>query len=212
MRQNRHCLVKLWKCQKAVSTLPHEGKRLLQLYCLKPIIFGWRQNSFSGAFASWIKIKIHYFTWADQDWIRLMIFKNFVDQDWTRTEKFHSLLTSSGKSENSQVRNFAWHWFWLPLLHRWLSEFAQESHWPISKISHPDTNPRSKSWNRSVVGVWKYDSDQRLGDCEIFQSESNPDSKKIKYAPILICKFLKIISPIQSWSVHVKTCILMLPH
>ena len=28
------------------------------------------------------KNKIHGFTWADQDWIRLMIFKNFADLDW----------------------------------------------------------------------------------------------------------------------------------
>ena len=26
MRQNRHCLVKFWKCQKAMSILPHEAK------------------------------------------------------------------------------------------------------------------------------------------------------------------------------------------
>jgi len=26
--------------------------------------------------------KIHDFSWADQDWIRLMIFKNFAEQDW----------------------------------------------------------------------------------------------------------------------------------
>jgi len=26
--------------------------------------------------------KIHDFTWADQDWIGLMIFKTFADQDW----------------------------------------------------------------------------------------------------------------------------------
>jgi len=65
-----------------MSILPHEAKALLQLFCLEPIIFGWRQNSLSGAFASWGKIKIHYFTWADQDWIGLMIFKNFADQDW----------------------------------------------------------------------------------------------------------------------------------
>jgi len=41
---------------------------------------------------------------ADQDWIGLMIFKNFADQDWiglnligqdwTRTKKFHSPLIS----------------------------------------------------------------------------------------------------------------------
>jgi len=45
-----------------MSILPHEAKALLQLVCLQPIIFGWRHNSFSGAFASWGKIKIHYFT------------------------------------------------------------------------------------------------------------------------------------------------------
>jgi len=28
------------------------------------------------------QIKIHYFTWADQDWNGLIIFKNFADQDW----------------------------------------------------------------------------------------------------------------------------------
>jgi len=41
---------------------------------------------------------------ANQDWIELMILKNWrirsgldslsLDQDWTRTEKFHSLLIS----------------------------------------------------------------------------------------------------------------------
>jgi len=34
------------------------------------------------------------FALADQDRIRLMIFKNFADQDWTRIEKFHSPLIS----------------------------------------------------------------------------------------------------------------------
>jgi len=56
MRQNRHYLVEFWKCQMAMSILPHEAKALLQLFCLQPIIFGWRQNSASGAFALWGKI------------------------------------------------------------------------------------------------------------------------------------------------------------
>jgi len=38
--------------------------RRLSLFCLM------RQN------------KIHGFTWTDQDWIGLIIFKNFADQDW----------------------------------------------------------------------------------------------------------------------------------
>jgi len=82
MPNTRHFLVKFWKCQKAVCVLPHEAKALLELFCLQPIIFGWRQNSCSSSFASWGKIKIHDFTLADQDWIGLMICKNFADQDW----------------------------------------------------------------------------------------------------------------------------------
>jgi len=39
-----------------MSILPHEAKALVQLFCLNPIIFSWRQNSFSGAFASRGKI------------------------------------------------------------------------------------------------------------------------------------------------------------
>jgi len=93
------------KCQKAVSTLPHGAKALLELFWLQPIVFGWRQNSSSSFFASWGKIKIHAFTLVDQDWIGLMSFKNLrirtgsdsvlSDQDWTRTEKFHSPLISA---------------------------------------------------------------------------------------------------------------------
>jgi len=37
---NRHFLVKFWKCQKAVSILPHVTKALLEVFCLQPIIFG----------------------------------------------------------------------------------------------------------------------------------------------------------------------------
>jgi len=32
--------------------LPHESKALLELFCLQPIAFGYRQNSSSGACAS----------------------------------------------------------------------------------------------------------------------------------------------------------------
>jgi len=44
--------------------------------------------------------KIHGFTLVDQDWIRLMIFKNSADQDWIGynfcgSEKFHSPLISA---------------------------------------------------------------------------------------------------------------------
>jgi len=80
--QNRHCLVKFWKCQTALSILPHEAKALLELFCLQANIFGWRQNSSSSYFASWGIIKMYDFTWPDQDWIGLRIFKNFADQDW----------------------------------------------------------------------------------------------------------------------------------
>jgi len=80
-----------------MSILLHEAKALLQLFCLQPIIFGWMQNSFSGAFALWGKIKIQYFTWAQQDWIGLMIFKNFADQNWIAFNFIGSGLDSDWK-------------------------------------------------------------------------------------------------------------------
>ena len=96
-----------------MSILPHKAKALLQLFCLQPIIFGWRQNSFSGAFASWGKIKIHYFRWADQDWIGLMIFKNFADQDWIGFNFIGSGLDSDWKISQSAhlcwVLTFLWY-------------------------------------------------------------------------------------------------------
>jgi len=49
---------------------------------------------------------------------------------------------------------------------------------------------------------------QRWTDCDIFQSESSPDSIKLNPIQSWSAKFLKIISPIQSWSAHVKLCIL----
>jgi len=93
MRQNRHCLDKLCKCRKAISILPHEAKALLQQFCLQPIIFGWRQNSFSGAFASWGIIKIHYFAWADQDWIGFNFIGSGLDSDWKNSQSAHLWYT-----------------------------------------------------------------------------------------------------------------------
>jgi len=65
----------------------------------------WLKAKFLFYVASWGKIKINYFTLADQDWIGLVIFKKFADrtgsdsilsdQDLTRTEKFHSPLISA---------------------------------------------------------------------------------------------------------------------
>jgi len=49
---------------------------------------------------------------------------------------------------------------------------------------------------------------QRWADCEIVQSESNPDPQKLNPIQSWSAKFLKIISPIQSWSARVKPCIL----
>ena len=116
MRQNRHCLVKFWRCQIAMSILLYAAKALLQLFCLQPILFGWRQNSFSGAFASWGKIKIHYFTWTNQDSIGLMIFKKFADQDWIGFNFIGSGLDSDWKISqcahlcNLVIRDEHWTW------------------------------------------------------------------------------------------------------
>jgi len=101
LKPNRHFLVELWKRQKVVSNLPHDSKALLELFCLQPIAFGWRQNSSSCCFASWGKIYIHDFTLADQDWIGLMIFKSFADQDWIGFNFIGSGLDSDWKFSQS---------------------------------------------------------------------------------------------------------------
>ena len=40
---------------------------------------------------------MHNIAWADQDWIGLMIFKNFADQDWIGFNFIGSGLDSDGK-------------------------------------------------------------------------------------------------------------------
>jgi len=37
---NKHILVKFWKCQKAVSVLPHEANALLEVFCVQPVVCG----------------------------------------------------------------------------------------------------------------------------------------------------------------------------
>ena len=69
--RNKHCLVKFWKFWKAGSILPH------------------RQNI------------IHGSTWADQDWIGPIIFKNFADQDWIGFNFCGSGLDSDWKISQS---------------------------------------------------------------------------------------------------------------
>jgi len=57
---------------------------------------------------------MHGYTWADQGWVELIIFKKlrirtgsdsiFSDQEWTRTEKFHSpLISASNPSKKQKV-------------------------------------------------------------------------------------------------------------
>jgi len=57
-------------------------------------------------FASWSKI--HVFTWADQDWIGLTIFKNFADLDWFGFDFFGSGLDSHWKISHSAHLWCAW--------------------------------------------------------------------------------------------------------
>ena len=48
------------------------------------------------------------------------------------------------------------------------------------------------------LSVYRSGSDLEMSDCEIFQSESNPDPQKFNPIQSWSTKFLKIISPIQS--------------
>ena len=95
LKPNRHLVNKLWQCQKAVC-----------LFCLmKKSTAGtfspstnriWLNNS-SSSFASWDKIKIPVFTLADQDWIGLMICKNFSDEGCVGFDFIGSELDSDWK-------------------------------------------------------------------------------------------------------------------
>ena len=65
-------LCKSWYVKSWIFILLHETKTLLQLFCLQLIIFGWRQNSSSGAFASSGKIDIAF--WHFQNLTRQCLF------------------------------------------------------------------------------------------------------------------------------------------
>jgi len=87
------------------------AKRLC-LFCLMRQKHCWNYFAFNQSylvkgkiapvtFASRGKIKIHGFTLADQDWIGLVIFKNFADQDWIRFNFIRSRLDSDWKISQS---------------------------------------------------------------------------------------------------------------
>jgi len=71
-----------------VPILPHETKALLKLFCL-PLLASGKIASSSSHFVSWGKI--HDSTLADQDWIGLMIFKNFASHQKSWLESSHWL-------------------------------------------------------------------------------------------------------------------------
>jgi len=52
--------------------MPHEAKALLELFCLQPNKFAWRQNSSSSAFPSWGKMSTA--AWHFQDLTRQCLF------------------------------------------------------------------------------------------------------------------------------------------
>jgi len=99
MRQNRHCLVILWKCQNVYFASWGKSTPTTILPSTNHIWLKAKQLQW--CFASWGKIKIHYFPWADQDYIRLRIFKNFANQDWIGVNFIGSGLDSDWKISQS---------------------------------------------------------------------------------------------------------------
>jgi len=80
-------------------------------------------------------------------------------------------------------------WSLQPIVFKWKQNSPSTGFASWSRI---DTTRDSRLWNFSVrVQSW---------------------SDKIESDPVLISKFLKIISPIQSWSAIVKSCIFIWPH
>jgi len=53
------------------------------------------------------QMKTHGFTWADPDWIKLMVFKTFADQEWIGLNFFETGLDSDRKLSQSTHVCFA---------------------------------------------------------------------------------------------------------
>jgi len=91
--------------KKAVPILSHEAKALLKLFCLQPIMFGLRQNSYIRYFASGGKIDtaykymvLHWRMRTGSDWWFSELLQNrtgstsrFSDQDsdWKFSQSTH---------------------------------------------------------------------------------------------------------------------------
>jgi len=82
------------------------------------------------------------------------------------------------------------------LLHR-----PDDYYWFHTKVSPPQFITKLHPWLQVYTSPW-------TTDCEIFQSESNPDPQKLNPIQSWSTKFLKIFSPIQFSSAHSKPCIL----
>ena len=154
---------------KNVFILPHEARALLELFCLQPIIFGWRQNSSSSAFTLWGKTKISRFAWADKlrsgsdEWfskiLRITTGSDSIlsDQNWTWTAKFHSPLISG-------VRFLFESSFWISL-----------SSWKITIL---------QKWMDCEIFQSEYNLDPWI------YIESSPDPQFFlnhEFDPVLIC-------------------------
>jgi len=83
-----------------------------------------------------------------------------------------------------------------------------------NKTKHPTTENKRITeivGSHEIIFELKSSKIQRWADCEIFQSEFSPDPIKLNSIQFWSAQFLKITSPIQSWSANVKPCIFIFP-
>ena len=147
-----------------------------------------------------------------------------LDHHWSKKCLFLCVQTNwvcpSGTQRFCKNDSVSSHWLWLESSHsvknvtrvEWprIMTWVGSSHWLESRYHCQSMHT---SGLQSSLTTWKLNqstkhSPQRWVDCEIFQSESNPDPQNLNPIQYWSAKFLKITDPIQSWSANLKPCIL----
>jgi len=77
---------------------------------------------------------------------------------------------------------------------------SQTSYYPVTTTTMRHCSILEFGREHAIKQSPRSSPDQRWADCEIFQSESSPDPMKLNPIQSWSPNFLKIISPIQSWS------------
>ena len=163
----------------------------LCLFCLMRLFFLVRQN------------KIHSFIWADQDWIGLMIFKNFADQDWIGLN-----FCGSGLDSDWTISQSVHLWSLQSIIHKLISaELPRHDHsniacsrniyvgvlcgyWNLIIRSAPKNFNGNRTWKISMVSRIRIRSWSENFAQNIIRSRSENPKPSSYQTPITITIFL----------------------